>query len=123
MSLRRAAAAAVLSTALAGAGALAPLGSATAADPAAGSDRAAAGGCVSKAEFRKLKVGMTVPQVKRVTGTNGRQVYKTALPGGKTVIGRAYKACDPREGVGVSFTDEKGPTFRLAFKSASWQGR
>lgn len=123
MSLRRAAAAAVLSTAVAGAGAVTPVGSATAADPSAGSDRAAAGGCVSKAEFRKIKVGMTIPQVKRLTGTNGRQVLKSELPEGKFVIGRAYKACTPREAVGVSFTNEKSRTYRVAAKSASWQGR
>ena len=126
MSLRRAAAATALSTALStalAAGAIAPLGAATAADPAAGSDRAATAGCVSKAEFRKLKNGMTIAQVKRLTGTNGRQVTKTALPEGKFVVGRAYKACAPREGVGLAFSNEKGPTYRLASKSASWQGR
>ena len=122
MSLRRAAAAAVLSTALAGAGALAPVVSATAAVPsAAPSERAAAVGCVTKAEYRKITKGMTIAKVRRVTGTNGKQVSRYPLPGGSFVVGRSYKVCtSKRGGVGISFTNETG-TYRVASKTVAWR--
>ncbi|WP_134741050.1 hypothetical protein [Nocardioides sp. 503] len=116
MSLRRAAAAAVLSTALASTAALAPAGSAAADGP---SERAAKG-CVSKKEYRKLKKGMTIAKVRRVTGTNGKQVNKYPLPGGKFVVGRAYKACTKRGAVGISFTNQTG-AYKLASKAAAWR--
>jgi hypothetical protein len=56
----RAVAAAVLSLGLAASPAIAPAGSATADAP---SERAAAKGCVTKAEYRKIKKGMTIAQV------------------------------------------------------------
>lgn len=118
MSLRRAAAAAVLSTTLVGTGAIASVGAATAAAP---SDRAASKGCVSKAEYRKIKKGMTIAKVKRITGTNGKQVSKTALPGGKFVVGRAYKVCTSKKGgVGIAFTNQTG-SYKVASKAASWR--
>jgi hypothetical protein len=118
VSLRRAAAAAVLSTALATTAALIPAGSATAEAP---SERAAGKGCITKKEYRKVKKGMTVAKVRRVTGTNGKQVNKYALPGGKFVVGRAYKVCTSKRGaVGISFTNQTG-TYRVASKAVAWR--
>ncbi|WP_134767993.1 hypothetical protein [Nocardioides sp. 1609] len=118
MSLRRAAAAAVLSTALVSTAALAPAG-ATTVD--ASSERAAAKGCVSKAEYRKIKNGMTIAKVKRITGTAGKQVSKTPLPDGKFVVGRAYKVCTSKNGgVGIAFTNQTSSSYKVASKSAVW---
>ncbi|WP_193606805.1 hypothetical protein [Nocardioides lijunqiniae] len=116
MSLRRAAAAAVLSTALASTAVLAPVAAASADAPSERAGKA----CVSKKEYRKLKKGMTIAKVKRITGTNGKQVNKYPLPGGKFVVGRAYKACTKRGAVGISFTNQTGP-YKLAAKSAAWR--
>lgn len=119
MSMRRTAAAFVLSTALATVGALAPVSTAGAVEH---SDRAAAKGCVSKKEYRKLKKGMTIAKVKRITGTAGKQtVGPIALPDGQWVVGRAYKVCTSKKGaVGISFKGPKGK-YRLASKSAVWR--
>ncbi|MEO9325285.1 hypothetical protein ABFT23_17460 [Nocardioides sp. C4-1] len=118
MSLRRTAAAVVLSLSLVGTGAVTSSGPASAAAP---SDRAAGKGCVSKAEYRKIKKGMTIAKVKRITGTNGKQVSKTALPGGKFVVGRAYKVCTSKKGgVGIAFTNQTGP-YKVASKAAAWR--
>ncbi len=118
MSLRRSAAAAVLSTALVSSAALVPASAAT----ADASSHRAAKGCVSKAEYRKIKNGMTIAKVKRITGTNGKQVSKTPLPGGKFVIGRSYKVCTSKRGaVGIAFTNQTSSTYKVASKSAVWR--
>jgi hypothetical protein len=117
MSLRRAAAATVL-TAVATTGALVAPGTAHAAAPA---ERAASKGCVTKAEYRKIKKGMTVAKVKKVTGTNGKQVSKSPLGDGRFVVGRAYKACTgKRSGVGIAFVGKDG-VFKVESKSAVWK--
>lgn len=119
MSLRRAAAAAVLSTALAGTAALVPAGAATAEAP---SERAAGKGCISKAEYKKIKNGMTMAKVKAITGTGGVQVSKTALPGGKFVIGRAYKVCTSKRGAaGIAYTNQSSTSYKVASKSVVWR--
>ncbi|WP_139983444.1 hypothetical protein [Nocardioides litoris] len=123
MSLRRAAAAAVLTTAVATSGLVAPIGSATAASAPQVSERAGQG-CVTKAEYRKIKKGMTVAKVKRITGTKGKQVSSSPLPGGQVVVGRAYKACtSKRGGVGIAFVGQAGKpgTLKVGSKSAVWR--
>lgn len=118
MSLRRAAAAAVLSTAVASTAALVPVRSATAHEP---SERAGAG-CVSRVEYKKIKNGMTMAKVKAITGTGGKQASKTALPDGKFVIARVYRVCTSKRGaVGISFTNQTSPTYKVAYKTVAWR--
>lgn len=115
MSLRRTAAATVLTAMIATTGAV----TSSSAVAAPGSERAkATPGCVTKAEFAKVKKGMTIAQVKRITGTNGKQVSRQKITGYGIITGRAYKACKPRGGVGMSFVQKPGKPAKLEAKSA-----
>jgi hypothetical protein len=71
----------------------------------------AAGGCVSKAEFRKAKKQMTTKKVHRIFGTKGKQSF--VFDGYQS---REYKTCTSQYGfVMVDF--ERG---KLTSKMAFW---
>lgn len=119
MSTRRIAATvlttALTSTALLGAGA-------TTSVAAPDADRAAKGGCVTKAEYKKVKKGMGIKKVHKIFGTSGKQSVRYDLPGGGYVVGRGYKVCTSKKGaVGVSYTVKPGKTPVLAEKTAVWR--
>jgi hypothetical protein len=57
-------------------------------------------GCVTRAEYRKVKNGMTVKKVKRVYGTNGH----LSMSSGSFKI-RDYKTCSKWHVTNVSFTN------------------
>lgn len=67
---------------------------------------ASADSCVSKAEYAKIKNGMTVAAVKAFTGTNGTSV--TAAGSGKYRVEiRSYKACTQFGTVSLGFLGGK----------------
>ena len=73
---------------------------------------ASAAGCVSPGEFSKAKTGMSVSQVARLFGTNGRVMTKSSGYG-NTIVIRDYDACTQFGAVSMLF--ENG---RLSTKSA-----
>lgn len=78
----------------------------------------AAGGCVSKKEFRRAKKGMTPGKVARIFGTKGTK-ESVVKRNGRTIMARGYRGCPQYSAVGVAFIKKSG-TFRLANKVASW---
>ena len=58
--------------------------------------------CVSSAEFRKIKSGMSMTQVKNLTGTGGTIATQAGTGAYKIVI-RNYKACTQFGAVSVGF--------------------
>ena len=62
--------------------------------------------CVSSKEFSKIKNGMTEPQVKSLTGTNGT-VSASAGSGKYKVVLRSYKACTKYGAVSISYMGGK----------------
>lgn len=92
------------------------------ADAAPAPERAAAKGCVTKAEYRKAKKGMTPAKVSKIFGTKGKKSGTYPLPGGGKVIGIGYKACTSKRGaVGISYTVKPGKQPALAKKVAQWR--
>jgi hypothetical protein len=65
---------------------------------------ATAAGCVSQAEFAKVKNGMSVSRVAALTGTNGtRSVYSKS--GSYSFEVRSYKACTQFGVVSIGYTN------------------
>lgn len=83
---------------------------------------AAAKGCVTRAEYRKVKKGMSKSKVHRIFGTSGKRSTVAPLPNGGSVEGRGYKVCgNPRGAVGVSFVKKTArATPKLGAKSAAF---
>ncbi len=79
-------------------------------------------GCVSKAEYKKAKKGMTQARVHKIFGTSGKVASRDALPDGQKLEARGYKACTSKRGaVGVSFVKKQGGSYKLAAKAAEWR--
>lgn len=66
----------------------------------------AASACVSKAEFKKLKNGMTKAKVKSITGTGGTLV-SAAGTGSFRIEIRSYKACTQFGAVSIGYMGGK----------------
>lgn len=87
--------------------------------PAAHAD-AGSPGCVTKAEYRKVKKGMTPTQVKNRFGTNGK-ITSTFNFDGYRSLTREYKACGSKYGsVMVSFDADPRKPLRLSYKFGMW---
>ena len=84
-----------------------------AAPESAAAPSAAAKGCVTRAEYRKVKKGMPKAKVHKIFGTAGKL---------GSVEGRGYKVCgNPRGAVGISFVKQRaGATPKLGAKSAAF---
>lgn len=67
---------------------------------------ASADTCVSKAEYGKIKNGMTVAAVKALTGTNGTS-FSSAGSGKYKVEIRSYKTCTKFGSVSLGFLGGK----------------
>lgn len=79
-------------------------------------------GCVTKAEYRKVRKGMAQSKVHRIFGTKGRVASRSDLPDGEKLEARGYKACTSKRGaVGISFTKKPGASYKLAAKAAEWR--
>jgi hypothetical protein len=76
-------------------------------------------GCVTKAEYKKAKKKMTVKQVSKLFGTNGRREARASSGGYVSEI-RTYKTCSRYSAVAISFDKKPGGTLRLSAKSAVW---
>ncbi|WP_141014540.1 hypothetical protein [Nocardioides sambongensis] len=86
-----------------------------------GADRAAKG-CVTKAEYKKVKKGMPIAKVHKIFGTAGKQTVSVPGVGGGKVVGRAYKVCTSKKGaVGVSYVVKPGKKPVLGAKTAVWK--
>lgn len=122
MQIRRqlAAAAALALTSTAFGAVAVPAGAA--APESAAAPSAAAKGCVTRAEYRKVKKGMPKAKVHKIFGTAGKRSTIAPLPNGGSVEGRGYKVCgNPRGAVGVSFVKQRaGATPKLGAKSAAF---
>ena len=80
------------------------------------SSPAHAAGCVTKAEYRQLRNGMSQKQVSKIFGTPGN-ILTQSSGFGTSIVMRDYKTCSPyRYGsVSIMFTNN-----RLDTKSALW---
>jgi hypothetical protein len=63
-------------------------------------------GCVTKAEYKKAKKGMTKAKVKKIFGTGGKQL-STASAGGFRAEVRNYKTCVEFGSVAITFGNGK----------------
>jgi len=84
--------------------------------PSITSSPAHAAGCVTKAEYRQLRNGMSQKQVSKIFGTPGN-ILTQSSGFGTSIVMRDYKTCSPyRYGsVSIMFTNN-----RLDTKSALW---
>lgn len=76
-------------------------------------------GCVTKAEYKKAKKGMTKAHVKNIFGTGGKREAR-ASSGGYVDEIRSYKTCSKWSAVAISFEKKPGHKLVLAAKSAVW---
>ena len=67
----------------------------------------AGGGCVTKAEIKKVKIGMTKAKAHQLMGTSGSQ-FTISKSGGYTIEMREYKTCSPYTYGSVSIMFENG---------------
>lgn len=74
----------------------------------------AGGGCVTKAEIKKVKIGMSKAKAHQVMGTSGSQ-FTISKAGGYTLEMRQYKTCAPYDFGSVSLMFENG---KLTTKSS-----
>jgi len=78
-------------------------------------------GCVTKAEYRKVKKGMAQSKVHKIFGTKGKVGSRSNLPDGVKLEARSYKVCGSKPGgVGVSYTKKPGKSYKLAAKAAEF---
>jgi hypothetical protein len=78
-------------------------------------------GCVTRAEYGKVRKGMTQGQVHATFGTAGKRSAK-ATSGGFVSEIRTYKTCSAFSTVAVSYSANPGGPLRLSAKSAVWVG-
>lgn len=67
----------------------------------------AGGGCVTKAEIKKVKVGMTKAKAHQIMGTSGSQTT-ISKSGSYTIEMRSYKTCSPYDFGSVAIMFENG---------------
>jgi len=113
--------AAVLLTALSLDAVSAPATAHTATAAQAPSAQAKNKACVTRAEYKKVKKGMTKAKVAKIFCTKGKLSSKHNLPGGQKLEARGYKVCTSKKGgVGISFLN-KGKGFKLEYKTVAWK--
>lgn len=76
-------------------------------------------GCVTKAEYKKAKKGMTKKRVKKIFGTGGKRDAHASSGGYVSEI-RSYKTCSKYSAVAIAFDKAPGSKLRLSAKSAVW---
>jgi len=75
--------------------------------------------CVTKSEYKKIKNGMTLAEVKKTTGITGKRVA-IATSGGYGSQIRNLKTCSPYSAVSISLSKKPGGAWRVDGKSAVW---
>ena len=75
--------------------------------------------CVTKTEYKKIKNGMTLAKVKKVTGISGKRVA-IATSGGYGSQIRSLKTCSKYSAVSISLSKNPGGAYRVDAKSAIW---
>lgn len=68
-----------------------------------GAPAVAAGGCATKVEFARIKVGMTQPQVTKIFGTKGIDAGEEG--NAANVVHRVYPACSSSGAAEAFFVD------------------
>lgn len=89
---------------------------------------AKADSCITKAEYKKIKKGMTLKQVASIVGSKGTVYSKTDATQGFFVVTRTFKACKPyskkKSGIAVAFDnmneDMTKGKYRVEGKNAVW---
>lgn len=71
--------------------------------------------CMSRAEFRHVKHGMSVAQVKRVVGSAGK-VSVSSQAGGYRFVIRDFKTCAAWHVSNISFDAKPGGSLRVSSK-------
>jgi hypothetical protein len=86
-----------------------------------GSADAAALPCVTKAEFRQIRKGMTPARVTNLTGVKGR-VSSSFNFGGYRSLSKEYRACvgRPYSFVSVGYSADPGQPLKMNSKFAYW---
>ncbi|WP_182523370.1 hypothetical protein [Nocardioides dongkuii] len=83
---------------------------------------AAGDSCISKKEYRKVKQGMTRPQVKQVTGTNGKSLGRAEASQDYIIEKRRYRVCTSRKGAAeLGFVSVMGGPYKLTRKTVDWR--
>lgn len=82
---------------------------------------AATPGCVTKAEYQKVKKGTPKTKVAKTFGTAGKRI-SIASSGGFSSEIRSYKTCSKYSVVSIAFDKVPGGVFKLSAKSAVWVG-
>ncbi|WP_148572747.1 hypothetical protein [Nocardioides caldifontis] len=76
-------------------------------------------GCISRAEFKQVKKGMTLAKVKQIADTNGkRDVFSTG--GGYSFQVRSYRTCSPYSVVTVGFDKRGRNPWKVSSKFGVW---
>jgi len=100
--------------------AIAPVLAATAVIASPPAAQADTRGCVTKAEYKKVKKGMKIERVHRVFDTAGKKESRAAS-GGYVFMVRSYKVCNSRwSAVAVGFEKSPGTAMKLSAKNAVW---
>ena len=71
-------------------------------------------GCVTQAEFEKVRLGMTPRQVSRILGTAGQTLAGFSLAGDQYMV-KSYDPCRKAQAVTVDYKNRK-----VRFKVAYW---
>ena len=77
--------------------------------------------CVSKAEYRRVHLGMTPGQVRAKVGPGGRTVAEYADAYGNRSLTREYRACRPSPSYGyvlLQWSAEDGAPLALTYRDA-----
>jgi hypothetical protein len=98
--------------------ALAATGALTVVD-AAGGAASAAGGCVSKAEYKKAHEGMTKAKIDRVFGTKGHREAGARAGAYRSEVW-SYRPCTQYSAVSLSFSGQGSGPLKMDAKSAVW---
>lgn len=80
------------------------------------SEVSAQSGCVTKKEYRSLRMGMSKSSVHRIIGTSGQLIAWTKS-GGYKIEGRTYSTCSPYDVGVVSLNFENG---KLTIKTSAF---
>ena len=79
----------------------------------------AAGGCVTRAEYRQVHRGMTKAKVDRKLGTRGHRETGARSGGYRSEIW-SYNTCDRWSVVSVAYDGRTNAPLKLSAKSAVW---
>ena len=79
----------------------------------------AAGGCVSKAEYKKAHKGMTKKKIDHIFGTKGHREAGATSGGYRSEVW-SYRPCTQYSAVSMSFSGYSGGPLKMDAKSAVW---